>query len=226
MRMQAVFEKSERVRHIGHLDIQRAVQRGLRRSGLPVAYSNGFNPHILVAFASALSTGASGKREIMDVTMAEEVSEAEFLEKMNRAMPPEMQLSEARRVDDRHPALTAGLRAAMYEIRFRDGEQGKRLSAAIPSMMEQEHITAVRKTKSGMKECDIKPLIYALRGDERAVYATLALTEKETCKPGMLMDALKQAAGMDAAEEVRTLVVRTALLGENEEGAFVPLERL
>ena len=84
MRIQAVFEKNERVRHIGHLDIQRAVQRGLRRSGLPVAYSNGFNPHILVAFASALSTGACGKREIMDVTMAGEVTEDEFLEKMNQ----------------------------------------------------------------------------------------------------------------------------------------------
>ena len=53
MRMLAVFEKSERIRHIGHLDIQRSVQRGLRRSGLPVAYSNGFNPHILISFASA-----------------------------------------------------------------------------------------------------------------------------------------------------------------------------
>ena len=71
MRMLGVFLKGERVRHIGHLDIQRAVQRGLRRSGLPVAYSNGFNPHILVTFASALSTGACGKREIMDVKMAE-----------------------------------------------------------------------------------------------------------------------------------------------------------
>ena len=81
MRIQAVFEKNERVRHIGHLDIQRAVQRGLRRSGLPVAYSNGFNPHILVAFASALSTGACGKREIMDVTMAGEVTEDEVLER-------------------------------------------------------------------------------------------------------------------------------------------------
>ena len=112
MRMLAVFEKGERIRHIGHLDIQRSVQRGLRRSGLPVAYSNGFNPHILITFASALSTGACGKREIMDVTMAEEVSPEEFLEKMNQAMPPEMRLSEARALDQKHPALMASLRAA------------------------------------------------------------------------------------------------------------------
>ena len=52
----AVFEKGIRLRHIGHLDIQRAMMRALRRSGLPVAYSNGYNPHILLTFASALST--------------------------------------------------------------------------------------------------------------------------------------------------------------------------
>ena len=226
MRMLAVFEKGERVRHIGHLDIQRFVQRGLRRSGLPVAYSNGFNPHILVSFASALSTGACGRREIMDVTMAQEVTEEEFLSRMNAAMPPEMQLTEARRVDDRHPALTAGLKAAVYEMRLRDASQAEKLIAAIGPMMEQREIMAVRKTKSGMKECDIKPLLYALRGEGQTLYSTMVLTERETCKPGMLLEALKRAAGMPEEEEVRMLVIRTALLGENADGVLTPLERL
>ena len=226
MRMLAVFEKSERIRHIGHLDIQRAVQRGLRRSALPVAYSNGFNPHILVSFASALSTGACGRREIMDVTMAADVSEAEFLTRMNGAMPPEMRLIEARRVEDRHPALTASLKAARYEIRFREAEQGEKMAAAVDAMMAWDEITAHRKTKSGIKECDIKPMIYALRGTREALYATLALTEKETCKPGMLVEALKAEAGIPEEEEVRTLVIRTQLLGESGEGMLCPLESL
>ena len=226
MRMLAVFEKNERVRHIGHLDIQRAVQRGLRRSGLPVAYSNGFNPHILVAFASALSTGACGLREIMDVTLAEEVTEEDFLRKMNRAMPPEMQLKEARRVDDRHPALTASLRAAEYLLQFRDGGQAERLLSAMDSMMKMNEIPAVRKTKSGLKECDIRPLIYDLRKEKDRLRAVLALTEREACKPVMLVSALKRAAGIPEEEEVRTLVVRTQLFGEDGQGKLVPLERL
>ena len=226
MRMLGVFEKGERIRHIGHLDIQRAVQRGLRRSGLPVAYSNGFNPHILVAFASALSTGACGLREIMDVTMAREVTETEFLTCMNRAMPPELRLQEARRVEDRHPALTASLKAAMYELRFRDAEQAEKLIAAIPVLMKRETVPAVRKTKSGLKECDIKPWIYALRGEGSVVYATMALTEREACKPPMLLEALRREAGIPEEEEVRLLVVRTSLLGENDTGVFIPLEKL
>ena len=139
MRMLAVFEKGERIRHIGHLDIQRSVQRGLRRSGLPVAYSNGFNPHILITFASALSTGACGTREIMDVTMAGEVSEEEFLERMNRAMPQDMQLSEARAVEQKHPALMASLRAADYDLLIRDPAVAEKLTAAIPSMMASKN---------------------------------------------------------------------------------------
>ncbi len=276
MRMIAVFEKSERLRHIGHLDIQRFVQRGLRRSELPVAYSNGFNPHILVTFASALSTGACGKREIMDVTLAEEVGEKEFLERMNRAMPPEMQLSEARAVEDRHPALMASVRAAVYDLLIRDPEEAEKLVSAIPGLMARDSISALRKTKTGVKAVDIKPLIYALTGKGQHIYCTLALTEGQTCKPHMLTEALAREAGMipdtppeapeaaappeesdrgkgrgrdrrkkgkaqtdsfgnaveggstaqDRNGPVRMLVTRTALLGENEKGVLMPLERL
>ena len=224
MRMLAVFEKGERIRHIGHLDIQRSVQRGLRRSGLPVAYSNGFSPHILVTFASALSTGACGKREIMDVTMAEDVGEAEFLEKMNRAMPPEMQLSEARAVDRKHPSLPPLLRAARYDLLIRDHDKAEKLVSAIAPMMSRETIPAMRKTKTALKECDIKPLIFSLEGSSDHLLATLVLTERESCKPGMLMEALCREA--DISEEVRVLITRTALLGENENGELVPLETI
>ena len=224
MRMLAVFEKGERIRHIGHLDIQRSVQRGLRRSGLPVAYSNGFNPHILITFASALSTGACGTREIMDVTMAEEVSETEFLEKMNKAMPPEMQLSEARAVDQKHPALMASLRAAKYDLMIRDREIAEKLIEAIPAMMGKDTITAMRKTKTALKECDIKPLIYELKGEGQHITATLVLTEREACKPGMLKEALAREAGIE--QEIRMLITRTGLLGMDGEGQLIPLERL
>ena len=225
MRMLAVFEKGERIRHIGHLDIQRSIQRGLRRSGLPVAYSNGFNPHILITFASALSTGACGKREIMDVTMSEDVSAADFLERMNKAMPPEMQLSEARPLDQKHPALMASLKAAEYDLLIRDPEQAMKLAAAIPAMMAREIIPSMRKTKTTLKQCDIKPLIYALKANGQHIIATLVLTEREACKPGMLMEALSREAGMEG-EEIRILITRTALLGMDGNEHLVPLESL
>jgi len=175
-------------------------------------------------FASALSTGACGTREIMDVTMAEPTDAVVFLEKMNRAMPPEMQLKEARAVDQKHPALMALLQAARYDLKIRDPEEAAALIDAIPAMMARETVPAMRKTKTALRECDIKPLICELKGGNGHVLATLGLTEREACKPGMLMEALSGQAGIEG--DIRVLVTRTALLGKNEKGELVPLESL
>ena len=224
MRMMAVFEKTERIRHIGHLDIQRAVQRGLRRSGLPVAYSAGFHPHILISFASALSTGAAGRREIMDVTMAEEVSPETFLERMNKAMPPELHVFEAKPLDDKHPAMMSLVRAAAYDLAIDGDEAATRLVEAIPKAMSRETLPAMRKTKTKLAECDIKPLIRALEGEGTHLRAILTLTEHESCKPGMLLEALCREAGMETLP--RMVVTRLSLFGENEAGELIPLETL
>ena len=80
----------------------------------------------------------------------------------------------------------------------------------------------MRKTKSGVKECDIRPLIHALRGENGCLYATLTLTESTACKPDMLLTALSAFAGIDAP---RMLVNRKGLLGESD-GQLVPLETL
>ena len=91
-------------------------------------------------------------------------------------------------------------------------------------MMARNTIPAMRKTKTALKECDIKPLIHELKSEGQHILATLTLTEREACKPGMLTEALAREAGIEG--EVRMLVTRTALLGEDEAGNLVPLETL
>ena len=206
--MIAVFEKSERLRHIGHLDIQRAVMRALRRSGLPVSYSKGFNPHILLTFASALSTGAAGRKEIMDVQLDREVSPEEFVSAMNAAMPPDMQLSFAKVIDDRHVALMAQVQAADYTITILDDVAGEKMVAALPAFLTQESIITMRKTKSGMKETDIRPLIHTLTVEGCAIHAVMTLTERLACKPGMLLEAGWGERGTIIVVQPRRLAAR------------------
>ena len=223
MRMIAVFEKSERLRYVGHLDLMRTMQRALRRSGLPISYSKGFNPHIQVAFASALSVGAVGRRELMDVEMEAETDSGTFLAAMNRALPPEMQLSEARAVDDRHPALMASMQAAGYRLELEDPEAAAALAGSLEAFLAQESIPAQRKTKSGMKDCDIRPLIHALTMEDQALHAVLIQTERESCKPDMLMKALFAFAGTG---ESPYRVIRLQLYGRDGSGELQPLECL
>ena len=68
--------KGEEIRHISHLDYSKAVERALRRAKLPVAYSEGFNPHMKMAFASALSVGVASEAEYFDVEMAADLDAA------------------------------------------------------------------------------------------------------------------------------------------------------
>ena len=82
------FRKTDVVRHLGLLDLQRTMQRALRRSGLPLKYSSGFNPHIVMSFASALSSGIPGDAELLDVSLSGDTTEETCLTAMQRVLPP------------------------------------------------------------------------------------------------------------------------------------------
>lgn len=223
MRMLAVFTKGERLRHIGHLDLMRAMQRALRRSGLPVSYSKGYNPHILLTFASALSTGAWGRREIMDVTLEEAISPDSFVKAMNDALPADLQVLSARAIDDRHPALMAMVAAAEYTLTILDDETAAALNACREDFLLQQTIVTPRKTKSGVADCDIKPLILELASAGNQIRAKLCLTERTSCKPDMLLTAWCSFAGRPVP---RCLICRESLWGMDAAGSLQPLETL
>ena len=220
MKMIVVFEKAPRLRHIGHLDLMRAMQRALRRSGLPLRYSQGFNPHILITFAAPLSVGMPGEREIMEVPIEGEMTGEAFLEKLSAALPPDLPAISAVPVDDRHPAPMALLAAAVYRAELEEVPEG--LSDAIEKYLALKEIPAIRKTKTGMKPCDLRPMIYSLALNGNTLTMVLALCEQATCKPDLLLSSLFEFAG---AERPRALITRMRLLGEKD-GALAPLETL
>ncbi len=220
MKMIVVFEKAPRLRHIGHLDLMRAMQRALRRSGLPLRYSQGFNPHILLTFAAPLSVGMPGKREIMEVPLEGEMTGEAFLARLSAALPPDLPCLSAYPVDDRHPAPMALLTAAIYQAELETAPEG--FEETIEKFLAQKEIPAVRKTKTGMKPCDIRPMIYGLTLNGNVLTMVLALCEQATCKPDLLLSSLFEFA---KTERPRALITRTQLLG-GQDGALVPLESL
>ena len=65
--------KTGRAKYISHLDFVRCVQRAIRRSGLPVHYTNGFHPHMEAVFATALPLGMESIGEVLEIRFAEPV---------------------------------------------------------------------------------------------------------------------------------------------------------
>ena len=214
MRMFLQFQKGDIVRHLGLLDLQRTMQRALRRSGLPVAYSKGFNPHIVMAFASALSSGIPGDAELVDVSLCGDVTEEECLMAMNRVLPPSLKASRVRLVDDRFPKAAASLQQAEYRITIVGG--ASKIVEAIPSFLACDEIMALRITKKNETMVNIRPMIheltaiYSAETDSAVMTARVSFIEAATLKPDLLVSTLFEYADVQPQKlEIR----RTRLLG-------------
>ena len=220
MKMLTVFEKGPRLRHIGHLDLMRAFQRALRRSGLPIKYSQGFNPHVILGFAAPLSLGHAALREVAEVPLTAALPEEKYRLMLNAALPEDIRIISARAVEDEHKSPMALLAAARYRVDFPEG--GAPGSAQIADFLRKDEIRILKKTKTKEAEVDIKPMIHELNESGGQLFMTLSLTEKASCKAEQLLGALYENMGSPCP---RVMVTRLCLFGE-ENGGLVPLEAL
>ena len=218
MRIIYRFGKLGRLRYISHLDLQRFMMRALRRTDLPVSYSQGFNPHPQMSFASALAMGWASTAELMDIKLDPDHA----LEQMRSALPPEMPVYSCRLVEDRHPALMANLVMADYRVELK-GADAEKIIGAVDSYLAEETVMGVRKTKSGEKEVNIRPQTIALSVQDNALCARLMLTPEDTLKPDTLVGALATRSG---AVDYESSICRTALLTKRENGEIIDLMEL
>ena len=215
MKMLVVFEKTGPHRFLGHLDLQRAMQRALRRSGLPVTYSQGFNPHLQLSFAAPLSVGIAGLREVMEVPLAASITPATFVRRLNDTLPEGMKAQAAVLQEDSVQKAMARMAAATYILK--PETDFDRLAAAVPGFLARESIPFMKKGKAGEREENLRPLIYNLMVKEDHLMAVLATSSQGTARADQLLSSLCEYAGVDLP---RCDITRTALLDDS----FVPLE--
>ena len=221
MRVIYRFKKVGRLRFVSHLDLQRYMHRAINRTELPVAFSLGFNPHPIISFASALAVGWESEYELLDIKLQNPISRRLALETMAAALPEELGIIDLRFVDDSFTSLTAALKCADYTItpteNFEALKQGARLFCV------SESVPGIRKTKSGERQIDLKPLCLKLNANADSFIARLMLTEADTLKPDLLMSKIAELAGLDSYE---AKIVRTCLLGSVKDGELKPLMEL
>ncbi len=82
------LEKRGLLKYVSHLDMFRTMQRAVRRAGIPLWYTEGFNPHPYISFLLALSLGVEGLREPVDLRIVGEISPEEIRDRLNAAFPP------------------------------------------------------------------------------------------------------------------------------------------
>lgn len=160
MRMLAVYHKGNKLAFISHLDIQRSLQRAMRRAGIPLAYSQGFNPHPKLSFASALATGQTSDAEWFEVELDEPMDGKTFCARVNAVMPEGFSFSDAVVAPDVFPSLSALTRAAEYAIKLSLDQEISQdeIARALEDFLSGEVIVS-KKMKSGVRDVDIRPEI-------------------------------------------------------------------
>lgn len=147
------FEKTGSMKFISHLDLQRTMNTAFNRAGLPVWYTEGFNPHKKLVFALPLPIGAESVCELLDFKITEMMPADEIVGRLNRAFSPELRVLEAY-----VPTSKFGeIGWAEYLIRSPE------LAGMDVSPVRKSPLVVLKKTKSGEKETDISPMIKDVR---------------------------------------------------------------
>jgi radical SAM-linked protein len=211
MRIGLEFAKTGAARYISHLDLQRAFSRAIRRSGLPVKLSEGFNPHYVVSFASALAVGMESECECVEMALAKDVAPDDFLMRMAKALPPGLVAKRAVVLGENKPKLMAALRLAEYTVDV-DGDHDA-IAQAVNDMMAETQVMADKTTKGVTKRIDIRGMIEDISWKNGQMVLRLSAAQEGTLRPELVLEELRQRAGLFSWR-----AVRTALLAEGTNG--------
>ena len=189
-RMRITFRKESPIKYISHLDLLRAWERILRRAEVPLAYSQGFNPHPKITIAMPLAVGCTGEREVVDVVLEEPLSEADLVAALEPALPFGLSVVSAAQVPLRAPALPSLISRANYEITLHDASV-KEVERRVSDLLDRESVVIEFRRK----RFDFRPLIGSLAprryGDAVVLVASLLRDERGRIgRPDALLLAL------------------------------------
>jgi radical SAM-linked protein len=209
-RLRVTFATTDAVKYVGHLDMARTWERAIRRSGLPLAYSHGFNPQPRIHFAAALPLGYTGDAEVMDIYLNESIEPDEALSVLRAALPRGIAPLRAETVARQLPALQAQVQRAHYRVEVETDKGKDAFAGQLREFMARD--SAWRERRRGKKTVgyDLRPLIldiaYLGPTEEGQQFETLMRNEPgATGRPDELLAEL--GYGEAARRVIRTHLI-------------------
>ena len=154
------FTKEYECKYISHLDLNRCMLRAVRRGGIPIWYTEGFNPHPFVTFPLPISLGIDAKRECMDIRIVDDTYDiTQIPSAMNKYLPRGIQVFDATypQLDPKYICF------AKYSAQLSaDGVEDKTLKEKILDLTKLDSVIIQKKSKAGMKDIDVLPYIKAM----------------------------------------------------------------
>jgi radical SAM-linked protein len=158
-RLALTFSRCEELKYITHLDIMRLWQRVLRRAGMPLAYSQGFNPHPKISIAAPLAIGVTSEGELMDVFLERRVSLDFFTKVVNEQLPLGIKILDIKELWPKLPSLQSQLRFAEYRVEVESGRELKEVKRALRSLLAKKILPWQHARDKEIRRYDLRALI-------------------------------------------------------------------
>ena len=201
------------MKFLSQLDMNRLMTRVIRKSGLPVWYTEGFNQHIYINYAVPLSLGFEGLYEIMDIRITDdEITPENIVKQLNSAAPDGIEFIRA--AEPVKPTVEIAFDG--YELIFPDEDNG--IYKDLREFLSQESVVCLKKDKKGrMKEFDIIPKIKKTEITENGARLILSAGNEGNLNPSLLLSAFFENTGRKPA----FCTVRRLILFDSELNPFL-----
>ncbi len=219
VRYRMKFTKIGRLRFLSHLDLMALFQRAAARAGIPIAFSQGFNPHPKIAFGPALSVGIESVAEYLDMETSTYVELQELTTALNNTLPEGIKILESRVVSPKAPSLSGSISRYTYEVSVPKRSLHDVAELATSFLSRDAVIVA----KDG-KQKDIRPCIESIKVNTKdsAVMIEIVLVDHDQQKP-RVQDVLSQLFAVTAEETHLFGIRRTGLYCEEKGQWFLPI---
>jgi len=197
------FAKHGDLRLVSHHDLMRCLERTLRRAAIPMASSQGFNPRPKVMFPLALALGIEGRREVVELDLAEPMEPAELLRRLAEQSPPGLLWLEAEPLG---PGRASQVDAVRYVL---DVPADRRAAArdAVAALIAAGSRPYTRQRPDRTVEVDLRPfLLDAGLAPDGALQFRLKMTPGGSARPEEVVDTLG----------LRDLLARGAVLARTD----------
>jgi radical SAM family uncharacterized protein/radical SAM-linked protein len=183
-RLRIRYSIGPELRFLSHLDNIRTIFRAIKRSEIPVAYSEGFNPHQKVSFGPPLPVGYTSEAEYFDMVLTEPFKE-EYLENLKAAFPGYIEIMGHKYYFAKPGSLVKQLNMARYEIPIPEGFKIRRKDIA--SLLNNKKLTVVRSREKVTREVEAGRFIENLEHYNNTLLADISQTPEGHIKPDEIL---------------------------------------
>lgn len=228
-RVRLRYAKHGPLRFTSHRDFARALERALRRAGVPVAFSSGFHPHPRVSYVSAAPTGVASMAEYLEIALAAPADPDEVAKSLDAALPPGLDVQEA--VTAHASGFADRMEASAWRIDLPQVAP-RALTDAVARFDAAEEVSVTRLTKKGNRTFDVRAAVSfaavkAVDKDDEGGCAILDLVVRQVTpavRPDDVLSGLTQLADLDLPAPPRVTRLAQGPLAESGDIAdpFLP----